>query len=71
MSAEGAALGKRCMQCPNYGLHLFLCRTFGAHFYPIRYPDLTVGPIAFRPFGPRRVSFETVSPAGTYSVRPQ
>jgi hypothetical protein len=45
MSAEGAAL--RAIE-----LDFTLCRTFGAHFGSIHYPDLTVGPNFFRPYGP-------------------
>jgi hypothetical protein len=38
-----------------------LCRTFGAHFDAIHNPDLTVGPISFRPYGPNVRYYKSAS----------
>lgn len=45
MSAEGATL-------IGIEKNPVVCRTVGAHFDALHHPDLTVGPIIFRPFGP-------------------
>jgi hypothetical protein len=53
-------------------ISLALCRTFGAHYQCAPNPDLTVGPILCRAFGPASssnhqiLSFETVSEAATH-----
>ncbi|MBP1625019.1 MAG: hypothetical protein H6Q07_3041 [Acidobacteria bacterium] len=66
-SAEGAALRNYC-EIVAVHLSLALCRTFGASFFVFAFPDLTVGPILCRAFGPagsssrQILSFETASP---------
>ena len=53
-------------------LSLGLCRTFGASFSVFTFPDLTVGPILCRAFGPavsssrQILSFETVYEAAAH-----